>query len=114
MDVTVHQWDGFVLSLYQMKTGERIARHKHPFVHTTGVSRGSTKITLFGELENGFVDSSFVMIPGDKDFAFPSNVEHEIEALEDDTIIANIHRLPSSGSHGNNGGLMMEDGTVVT
>jgi|SRR5712691_9913386 len=111
MDVTVHQWDGFVLSLYQMKTGEKIARHKHPFVHTTGVARGSTKVTLFGD--RGELHSSLEMRPGDKDFAFPSDVQHEIEALEDDTIVANIHHLPSSGSAGTAGGLMMEDGTVV-
>src|SRR5712671_5165127 len=110
MDVTVHQWDGFVLSLYQMKTGERIARHKHPFVHTTGVARGSTRVRLFIE----YLESSFVMSPGDKDFSFPENLEHEIEALEDDTIIANIHRVQNSGSAGTDGGLMMEDGTLVT
>jgi len=113
MDVTVHQWDGFVLSLYQLKAGEKIARHKHPFEHTTGVARGSTRVTLFGELANGSVVNSFVMSPGNKDFAFPENLEHEIEALEDDTIIANIHRVQNSGSAGMDGGLMMEDGTVV-
>ncbi len=112
MDVTVHQWDGFVLSLYQLKTGEKIARHKHPFVHTTGVARGKTRVTMFYS-DDPIKIEEFSMLPGDNDFAFPSNVEHEIEALEDDTIVANIHRLPNSGSSGAAGGLMMEDGTVV-
>src|SRR6266481_8271497 len=109
MDVTVHQWDGFVLSLYQLKAGEKIARHKHPFVHTTGVARGKTRVTLF----YSDINEEFSMLPGDNDFVFPLDVEHEIEALEDDTIVANIHRVQNSGSAGMDGGLMMEDGTVV-
>ncbi|SRR6266436_4634130 len=114
MDVTVHQWDGFVLSLYQLKAGEKIARHKHPFVHTTGVARGSTKVELFGGLLTvNYLGYAFTMRPGDNDFPFPPDVEHEITALEDDTIVANIHRLPNSGTAGMDGGLLMEDGAVV-
>jgi quercetin dioxygenase-like cupin family protein len=110
--ITVHEWDGMLLSLFQMDAGDKIDRHSHPFVHTTGVGRGRTRVTLFGD--RGYLHSSWEMKPGDSDFAFPQLVEHEIEALEDGTIIVNLsHTQTPEGEPARNGGLLLEDGTVI-
>jgi quercetin dioxygenase-like cupin family protein len=107
--ITVHEWDGMLLSLFQMDAGDKIEQHSHPFQHTTGVARGSTRVTLFGD-----VQVSTIMHPGDRDFPFPANLEHEIEAMEDDTIIVNLsHSQTPAGEPARNGGLELEDGTIV-
>lgn len=109
--ITVHEWDGMLLSLFQMDAGDKIDRHSHPFVHTTGVARGLTKVTLFpADCDAHFI----IMMPGMKDFPFPANVEHEIQALEDGTIIVNLsHSQGTPGKEAERGGLEMEDGTVI-
>jgi quercetin dioxygenase-like cupin family protein len=103
---TVHQWDGILLSLFQMDAGDKIERHSHPFQHTTGVARGSTRVTLF---DTPIEDAVFLMVPGYKDFAFPPNVEHEIEALEDGTIVVNLSHVADQGEPGKPG----EDGGIA-
>ena len=112
--ITVHEWDGMLLSLFQMDAGDKIDRHSHPFVHTTGVARGSTRVTLFPAESVDRADRIMLMMPGMKDFPFPANVEHEIEALEDGTIIVNLsHSQTPPGEPAQDGGLMLEDGTIV-
>jgi quercetin dioxygenase-like cupin family protein len=108
--ITVHEWDGMLLSLFQMDAGDKIERHSHPFQHTTGVARGRTKVTIF-HLED---DEYYWMQPGTPEFAFPVNVEHEIEALLDDTIIVNLsHSQTPAGVPAQDGGVLFEDGTIV-
>jgi hypothetical protein len=111
--ITVHEWDGMLLSLFQMDAGDKIERHSHPFQHTTGVARGSTKVTLFDDTSDG-ISESWAMYPGEPDFPFPANVEHEIEALQDGTIIVNLsHSQTPAGEPARDGGLELEDGTIV-
>jgi len=112
--VTVREWNGMRVDVWRMDAGDKIDRHSHPFVHSTGVVCGSTKISLFESvavdgLFSGTVKDSRVMLPGDKDFAFPSNVEHEIEALEDGTIIVNMQFTGLPGRKGNDGGIATDD-----
>jgi quercetin dioxygenase-like cupin family protein len=111
--VTVHQWQGMRADVYRLEAGDKIARHSHPFSHTTGVAHGSTKVTLFepvaGEGFSGTVKSSRVMEVGDSDFAFPANVEHEIEALEDGTTVVNLsHSSTPPGEPGKDGGITFD------
>jgi quercetin dioxygenase-like cupin family protein len=117
MKTTVHEWDGFLLSLFQMDKGEKIARHQHNHVHTTSVARGKTEVEIYsvgiwgsGSYTEGEI---FVMVPGYRDRPFPPNIPHEIRALEDDTIVVNLTHLHSLGPPAKSGGLMLEDETVV-
>ena len=111
--VTVHEWNGMRVDLWRMNAGDKIERHSHPFVHSTGVACGMTRVRLFGD--HGYPHSSWEVRPDDGEFAFPSNVEHEIEALEDGTIIVNMQfpglpGLPGlSGQKGNDGGIATDD-----
>ena len=106
--VTVHEWNGIRVDLWQMDAGDKIERHSHPFVHTTGVVRGSSKVTIF----RGKASDVILMYPGIRDFAFPPDFDHEIEALEDGTIIVNMQcpGLPGlPGQKGNDGGIATDD-----
>ena len=111
--VSVHHWDGMQADVWKLDSGEKIVRHKHEFTHSTGVTQGRTKVTLFGD--HGLLHSSWEMLPGEPDIAFPSNVEHEIESLEDGTIIVNMShaRARPRGEPGKTGGLMTDTGEVI-
>jgi quercetin dioxygenase-like cupin family protein len=112
MITTVHEWDGMLLSLFQMNAGEKIARHKHSHTHTTGVARGQTKVSIF-YYDNPEITDVFNMRPGDRDFPFPANTPHEIEAIEDGTIVVNLCHSHSLGVPAKAGGLALDDGTVL-
>jgi quercetin dioxygenase-like cupin family protein len=106
---TPHEWNGVVVSVFQMDAGEKIARHKHAHQHTHGVARGRTEVEIYDE--GGMV---FEMVPGLRDFPFPAEVEHEIRALEDGTIVINIafiENAPAAFAPG--GGIAMIDGSVT-
>jgi len=105
--VTVHEWNGMRADLWRMDAGDKIERHSHPFVHSTGVACGSTKVTLFGD--HGYLHSSWEMRPGGDEFAFPPSIEHEIEALEDGTIIVNMQYPGLPAQNGNDGGIATDD-----
>ena len=105
---TIHEWNKMFLSLFQFNAGDTIDRHSHPFIHTTGVARGSTEVTIW--YPEG--KQVFKMRPGDLDIPFPPGVEHRIVALEDDTIIVNLSES-RRGPDARRGGIAMDDGTVV-
>ena len=114
--VTVHEWNGMRVDVWRMNAGDKIERHSHPFVHSTGVARGSTKVTIWWpRWEDTVFPDVFIMQPGDKDLPFRPNMEHEIEALEDGTIIVNMQfpglpGLPGlPGQKGNDGGIATDD-----
>jgi quercetin dioxygenase-like cupin family protein len=109
---TVHEYDGFLLSLFQMNAGDKIGRHQHSHVHTTGVARGRSQVSIFHSDDHTEV---FEMLPGYRDVPFPADVEHEIIAMEDDTIVVNLSSLAHHPSKGPSqpGGIAMEDGTVT-
>ena len=109
--VTVHEWNGMRVDVWRMNAGDKIERHSHPFQHTTGVASGSTLITIWRPNWE-FDPDVFTMRPGDDDRAFEANIPHEIEALEDATIIVNIQfpGLPGlPGQKGNDGGIATDD-----
>lgn len=105
--VTVHEWNGMRVDLWRMDAGDKIERHSHPFQHTTGVARGRSMVTVWYSTL-GWIET-YEMKPGDKDFAFPPNVEHEIEVLEDGTIIVNMTYPGLPGQKGNDGGIATDD-----
>ena len=109
--VTVHHWNGIRADVWKLDRGDKIERHRHAFMHSTGVAQGRTEVTLFAwETKH-----SFVMLPGNPDYAFEPEVEHEIVALEDGTIVVNLSNAvkPPLGEPGKAGGLMLDTGDVI-
>lgn len=111
--ITVHQFEDVVLSLFQMSAGAVIPRHNHAHTghtHSTGVARGSTEIEIWSD-----PPQIFTMHVGDKDFVFDMTTDHEIRALEDDTIVVNLTKTPKplERAPGADGGIMMEDGNLM-
>ena len=95
---------GVTSSLYYRDTGETIPRHQHPFDHTTQVVRGRTRVDLFGK-----PPVSFEMTFTDPAYVIPPNVDHEITALDDGTVILNVStqnaydKEAATGGAGGNG-----------
>ena len=111
--VTIHHWNGIRADVWKLDRGDKIERHRHAFMHSTGVVQGRTKVTLFKH-RFGY-PQSWEMAPGDPDYAFEYEIEHEIEALEDGTIVVNLSHAdkPPLGEPGKPGGLMMDTGEVI-
>ncbi len=100
---TTHEWGDVTATVFQLNTGEAIPRHKHPFIHSTRVIRGSVRVDIDGE-------ASFAMRSvSDRDMILPADIDHEITALEDDTIIVNMHTPPPPGQKGDDGGITFDD-----
>jgi quercetin dioxygenase-like cupin family protein len=109
--VSVHRWGDAKADVWRLDKGDKIERHNHPFSHSTGVVQGRTKVTLFGAYDY-ILD--WMMAPGDPDYAFEPEVEHEIEALEDGTVIVNMAFATKRGSTGMAGGIIFEEhGTIA-
>jgi len=116
--VTIHHWNGIRADVWKLDRGDKIERHKHAFMHSTGVVQGRTKVTLFNLPEQDTIPEvslSWEMVPHDQDYAFTPEIEHEIEAIEDGTIVVNLSNAIKSplGEPGKPGGLMMDTGEVI-
>lgn len=125
MKATYHRFKGIGVTVYYLNCGEKVARHVHSFEHTTAVSVGRSKVTIDG-------DPPFEMIPGKGDFVLPAKRYHEIEALEDGTIVIHMSSTnnefdsdtsyidPSTDPNAlrpgyiprKSGGVLMDDGSV--
>ena len=113
--VTVHHWDGIRADVWKLDRGDKIERHRHAFMHSTGVMQGRTKVTLFDLPGHDTFSVSWEMAPHDQDYAFTPELEHEIEAIEDGTIVVNLSHAnkPPLGESGKAGGLLMDSGEVI-
>ena len=96
MSVTSHRWGDVVASVFQLNDRERIPKHQHSYEHSTYVVRGSSNVCVW--YPDGPVE--FEMRPGDSYATMPSNIDHEITAIEDDTIIINMHTVVALGPPG--------------
>jgi quercetin dioxygenase-like cupin family protein len=102
---TQHQWNGVVVAVFQMDKGDKIERHKHVHEHSTAVTRGQTKVSVW--YPDGLVD--FAMMPNGETARMPPEIEHEIEATEDGTIVVNMHTAVPPASQGIDGGIAFDD-----
>jgi hypothetical protein len=82
----------FIRSQGPLKKGTSVAGHKHNFDHTTIVFKGSVHVR--GVLPNGNVIERDFAAPAH--FLVKADVEHQITALESDTIYWCVysHRTP--------------------
>ena len=87
MHASYHAGCGVVVRVYTLDKNEKIAKHQDPFQHTTSVARGRTEVEVYGR-------GTFEMRMRDAPRNLPADIDHEIRALEDDTIVINICPLP--------------------
>ena len=101
---------GVIASVFVMNKGDKVARHQHPFTHTTGVIEGSTEVEIWNEAHD-----KFQMTTTSNTFEFQPLIDHEITSLEDGTIIVNIQKgeLQVSANQATGGGVMLSDRLTV-
>jgi quercetin dioxygenase-like cupin family protein len=74
---------GARLNVYHASKGEGLPMHGHEYSHATMCNAGSCKISL----ENG---KSLVMTKATQPINLPAGIQHEIVALENDTVFVNV------------------------
>src|ERR1700719_4002244 len=83
MITSIHSYGGVTATVYVMQKGEKVPRHQHSFAHTTSVAAGRSEVGMFGH-------AIFKMEIGDPAYELPPNIDHEIRALEDGTVVVNM------------------------
>jgi quercetin dioxygenase-like cupin family protein len=112
MITSIHSYGGVTATVYVMQRGEKIPRHKHPTVHTTGVAAGKSEVELLDV-------ATFAMVVGEVPQLLPPGIDHEIRALEDGTVVVNLsiggrYAGPVGDiAPAQSGGVALHDGTVV-
>jgi hypothetical protein len=116
MITTIHSYGGVTATVYVMTKGEKISRHRHKFPHTTSVAAGSTEVSVWWPTDVGVHQ----MMIGDPPFELPGNLDHEIRALVDGTMVVNLSmgENQAAWTHPDyvapaGGGVVLHDGTVV-
>lgn len=79
----IFTYDGAMLIIYHANKGEGLPMHKHDYSHAVMCNAGSCLVTL----ENG---KSVVMTKVTQPVNLLANIQHEIEALEDETVFVNV------------------------
>jgi quercetin dioxygenase-like cupin family protein len=75
-------YDGATLNIFHVNKGEGLPRHEHLFAHATMCLHGSCALRKEGK--------EVVMTKDTIPFNLVANEWHEIEALEDGTVFANM------------------------
>lgn len=76
-------YDGAVLNIFHANKGEGLPMHGHSYSHAIVCNSGSCLVTL----ENG---KSVVMTKNTKPINLLAGIQHEIEALQDETVFVNV------------------------
>src|SRR5262249_52269677 len=87
----VYYWSGVTATVYYLSKGEKVSRHQHSFEHTT--------VPLFGASEVQIFDGrpAIPMTHENNNLTLPANIDHEITASEDGTIIMNMAAVSANG-----------------
>jgi quercetin dioxygenase-like cupin family protein len=80
--VHIFEYGGLVSKVYKAKKGEGIVRHQHDFEHLTICYAGSCVVRKEGK--------EMMLTLKEGPIKLPANEWHEIEALEDGTVFANV------------------------
>ena len=75
-----HIIEDVVLTIYYLDKGEKVARHKHDFIHTTCCLAGKSEVIIDEK-------PPFKMYPGEGSVSLPGGIFHEVTALQDNTIL---------------------------
>lgn len=76
-------YDGVKINVYHANKNQGLPMHKHEYSHAIMCNSGSCLITL----ENG---KSLIMNKNTQPINLVAGIEHEIEALVDDTVFVNV------------------------
>jgi quercetin dioxygenase-like cupin family protein len=109
MITTTHSYGGATATVYVMTKGEKVPRHQHTYAHTTSVAAGQSEVDVYDDLS-----TRFTMLPGDNPWELPANIDHEIRALTDDTVVVNMavgeaHATGVAADPARNGGVTLVD-----
>ncbi len=112
MRATSTTWAGVTATVYYLDKGEKGPRHRHGVTHTTQVIIGAVFVEVFDGR------AAEVMGPEDRPLELPANIDHEITATMDGTIILNMIAgdyavSTNTGQSSGQGGVMLHDGTVI-
>jgi len=75
-------YDGAQINVYHANKGEGLPKHEHFYNHATICHSGSCVLRMEGKEK--------IITKEDGAFILPNGEWHEIEALEDNTVFANI------------------------
>lgn len=75
-------YGGSMLNVFHAKVGEGLEKHSHTYAHATICHSGKILIRKEGKVKT--------MSPEDNPINLLANEWHEIEALEDNTVFANL------------------------
>lgn len=78
----------FIKQMHFLRAGDKEQGHSHLFDHVTLLSSGSIRLTALGKATD-FTAPHHIFIK--------AGVEHELEALEDNTVVQCIHGIRERG-----------------
>jgi len=84
MRFQTYTWGGVAATVYYLNRGEKVDRHQHPIEHTTVPLVGQSLV----DIDDG--RALTIMKPGDPNLTLPANVDHEIMAVDDGTVVMNM------------------------
>lgn len=105
-------WAGVTATIYELDTAEKIVRHQHDVAHTTMAIAGMAIL----DISDGFERRS--MTPANSYVILPADVDHEITAVMDGTIVLNMIKgdgvaTAPAGDVAPSGGVALHDGTLA-
>jgi len=87
-----HTHDECTISVFYMDAGDKIPRHRHPHTHSTTCIRGRIEVEIW------YVDQPHFLCEMEDSMeigmSLPADIDHEIRALENNTIVINLRRSP--------------------
>ena len=105
---------GTTTSVYFFEKGERLIKHRHNVPHTTTVIAGATVVEIFDGSS-----APIYMTPETDTLLLPADVDHEIMAVHNGTIMIAVIEGAYVGNNDPNmrrpvdvAGVLMADGTV--
>jgi quercetin dioxygenase-like cupin family protein len=75
-------YSGARINVYHANKGEGLSKHSHHYSHATVCNNGSCLVSLEGR--------SYKIDKNSQPLNLPQHEDHEIEALEDNTVFCNI------------------------
>jgi quercetin dioxygenase-like cupin family protein len=108
------EWNGVHVGIYVMDRGDIIRRHQHKIPHLTVIVSGRLDIKVFDALGT-FPSGQYGAGEG---VELPANIDHELRALEPNTVIANLIQAQYAAPTGydipeTHAGVMHDDGRIT-
>jgi len=118
MKMAVFSWGGVAAAVFYMDKGDKIGRHRHPNAHNTCVIAGTSLVKIWRD--GNSPASSFDRLSAGQSMPLPADLDHEVEALDDGTIVLHMGctivptgtaaaAAPYTGKAGLPGGVTLHD-----